>query len=277
MKSVIGWVSRNRLLAGLWAILLIAVGITLLQRSIQTAVSPSAVTVIPVSPSDSATGTQKASLNDNSTQGSPTLSASTGKSKNSTYFFIRPLLNDQLVIKEGYDIAWSKAPGRAGYITLASALDKKPVGVITSNTDANQTFYRWDGHYVFVGRYSPVRKEVTSGSYFLTFIPDGPGAPSFSSSPFQLVYADQIAYSTHTVTIEKNLFSPATLSVKRGDTIVFTNKDSLGHTLGSSHLGQTYVAPDANFTVNTGLISTVSEVKFYDPNYSAMNFVLTIR
>ena len=36
--------------------------------------------------------------------------------------------------------------------------------------------------------------------------------------------------ATHTVTIDASRFSPATLTVKAGDTIVWANKDILAHT-----------------------------------------------
>jgi plastocyanin len=196
--------------------------------------------------------------------------------QSSPFFFNLPERGDQLIIKEPHQIQWNKSIGRSGYLTLNLASDNKPIGVITSHTDTAQTSYLWDGRYVSVGRYSPMRKEVASGSYRIAFISDGP-ASSFFSEPFELVYPEQITYTTHEISITDNSFSRATLTVKRGDTIIFINTDDYYHVLGSSHLGQSTLAPGERFSVNTALLSTVSHVDFYDPEYPGMKFGLTIR
>jgi len=41
--------------------------------------------------------------------------------------------------------------------------------------------------------------------------------------------------ATHTVTIDGAQFSPATLTVKAGDTVVWVNKDLLAHTATETH------------------------------------------
>lgn len=43
--------------------------------------------------------------------------------------------------------------------------------------------------------------------------------------------------ATHTVTIDGSQFSPATLTVKTGDTVIWVNKDILAHTATSASGG----------------------------------------
>ncbi|MGE5525604.1 MAG: cupredoxin family copper-binding protein [Rhodospirillaceae bacterium] len=45
-----------------------------------------------------------------------------------------------------------------------------------------------------------------------------------------LAVAHGAAAATHTITIEAMSYSPATLRVKRGDTVVWINKDAFPHT-----------------------------------------------
>mgnify|MGYP005806566279 CR=1 FL=1 len=50
--------------------------------------------------------------------------------------------------------------------------------------------------------------------------------------------AQSAAAATHTITIEAMAYSPATLKVKRGDTVIWVNKDPFPHTA---------TAPDRGF------------------------------
>lgn len=57
-------------------------------------------------------------------------------------------------------------------------------------------------------------------------------SPSPSGTPSRTPTPTTVS-KTHTVTIEGFAFSPKTLTVKKGDTIKFTNKDSVAHTATS--------------------------------------------
>lgn len=53
---------------------------------------------------------------------------------------------------------------------------------------------------------------------------------AFAAAPIALGAAGPARAATHTVTIKGFAYSPATLTVAAGDTIVFTNTDSAPHT-----------------------------------------------
>ena len=57
-------------------------------------------------------------------------------------------------------------------------------------------------------------------------------AAAWSACAAALVFscASASAQSTHTITIENLQFEPQTLTVKRGDRVVWTNKDLVPHT-----------------------------------------------
>ena len=57
------------------------------------------------------------------------------------------------------------------------------------------------------------------------------------------------AAATHTVTIEGMRFNPDTLTVERGDTIVWVNKDLVPHTVTAAHAFDSHpIAPQASWT-----------------------------
>ncbi|MCM2280261.1 MAG: cupredoxin family copper-binding protein [Bdellovibrionaceae bacterium] len=59
--------------------------------------------------------------------------------------------------------------------------------------------------------------------------------PHFVIVSVLLVCAEFAIAATHTITIEGMKFDPATLTVKRGDTIVWVNKDFFPHTATSEN------------------------------------------
>ena len=76
-------------------------------------------------------------------------------------------------------------------------------------------------------------------------------------APFALVAGRAIAATTHKVTIKGFKFKPATLEVKVGDVIEFTNDDSAPHTATAKNLswdtGNLSRGDSANITVKAGM------------------------
>ncbi len=62
------------------------------------------------------------------------------------------------------------------------------------------------------------------GFYFVKMYPTNTTAPSTTNNP---------SVSANTVIIENYAFNPATITVKVGDTVTWTNKDSMEHTASS--------------------------------------------
>ncbi len=61
--------------------------------------------------------------------------------------------------------------------------------------------------------------------------------------------ADVAASTTHRITIEGMRFNPASLTVVRGDTIVWVNKDLVAHTATAAGVFDSHaIAPDASWT-----------------------------
>lgn len=53
---------------------------------------------------------------------------------------------------------------------------------------------------------------------------------------------------THNITIQNFAFNPASISIKKGDTIVWTNKDQAGHTVTGDNGGPSSTTIGANET-----------------------------
>ncbi|QQJ99253.1 cupredoxin domain-containing protein [Burkholderia ambifaria] len=63
------------------------------------------------------------------------------------------------------------------------------------------------------------------------------------------VAADVVAATTHRITIEGMRFNPASVTVARGDTIVWVNKDLVAHTATAAGLFDSHeIRPDASWT-----------------------------
>lgn len=56
------------------------------------------------------------------------------------------------------------------------------------------------------------------------------------------------ASETHNITIQSFAFNPASITVKKGDTVVWTNKDSMGHTVTGDNGGPSSPAIGTNGT-----------------------------
>jgi len=80
------------------------------------------------------------------------------------------------------------------------------------------------------------------------------GLAALAGAPVLLASAGRAQAATHNVTIQGFAFSPASLDVAVGDTVIFTNKDSAPHTAtandGSFDTGTIKKGKSAEVTVN---------------------------
>jgi plastocyanin len=88
----------------------------------------------------------------------------------------------------------------------------------------------------------PSRSRLAVAALGLMLVSIGPGAAASQKA--------QTKGTTHKVTIDGASFQPATIDVKVGDSIVWTNKDPYPHTVTSKEGGfdSKELAPDASWT-----------------------------
>lgn len=77
-------------------------------------------------------------------------------------------------------ISWNNQANITGEIDLLDSTGQL-VGVITSNTGPQQTSYSWDTREVYLGRYSPVKKDVVPGTYLVRLKFDGNNLPDIAT------------------------------------------------------------------------------------------------
>ena len=76
--------------------------------------------------------------------------------------------------------------------------------------------------------------------------------------------------ATHVVTIEGMKFEPAALTVQRGDTVVWKNKDMVPHTATSAgHFDSRNIAAGQSWTWKAGAAGTFDYVCTYHPGKKA--------
>ncbi|RQT22159.1 cupredoxin family copper-binding protein [Burkholderia contaminans] len=87
--------------------------------------------------------------------------------------------------------------------------------------------------------------------------------------------ADVAAGTTHQVTIEGMRFNPASLTVARGDTIVWVNKDLVAHTATAAGVFDSHeIAPDASWT---DVANTPGRHAYLCTFHPAMKATLTVK
>ncbi|MCA8295613.1 cupredoxin family copper-binding protein [Burkholderia sp. AU30198] len=70
-----------------------------------------------------------------------------------------------------------------------------------------------------------------------------------AAAALALAAADVAAGTTHRIIIEGMRFNPASLTVERGDTVVWVNKDLVAHTATAAGVFDSHeIAPDASWT-----------------------------
>jgi hypothetical protein len=99
---------------------------------------------------------------------------------------ITPVANDQWKIGASNSISWNPAGNFSGEIDLVDGTTHAFIGVIFSETGAQQTSYSWNTRQYALGRYSPLSKEVVPGSYAVSLKFDGNNLPTLISPTFTI-------------------------------------------------------------------------------------------
>ncbi len=93
-----------------------------------------------------------------------------------------PTVNSQWQIGGSNLISWSTEANFSGEIDLLDGKTGNVIGVILSETGPHQTSYSWDAREYELSRYSPLKKEVTPGTYKIRIRFDGNNLPPIISS-----------------------------------------------------------------------------------------------
>ncbi|MBI2033567.1 MAG: hypothetical protein HYT13_00495 [Candidatus Liptonbacteria bacterium] len=190
---------------------------------------------------------------------------------------ISPSEGAEWVVNENHVIAWSKEAGLSGGIYIVDASTKAVIGWVLSNTAPSQTSYTWDTRDLFLNRGSGLKKGISAGKYILKIKFDGP-KPETQSGTFSLIYPEQVKTATYPVAIKNFLFSPAALTVRSGDQVVFTNNDPITHKFILSNFGLTYtLASGETLTFDTAKFPKSPSYDFYSEPYPAMRLTVTIK
>ncbi|RJP44938.1 hypothetical protein C4587_01455 [Candidatus Parcubacteria bacterium] len=168
---------------------------------------------------------------------------------------LSPDSGSEWVIGQNHEIRWSKAIGRNGEIYLIDAATKSVVGWILSSIGVNQTSYAWDTKEVYLSRTNPSKKEIAAGTYVIKIRFDGP-VPETQSPQFSVIYSHEAKIPTKAVSIENAALVPSTITAKKGDIVVFTNKDAVTYQIQIANISPPYsVAPGASFSFNTAVFN----------------------
>lgn len=199
-----------------------------------------------------------------------------GSTISATMSVTSPLNNNEWVIGETHLITWSKAAGIPGSIYLVNAATGATVGWITPTTATNQTSYSWNTKEVALSRTNPQRKDLATGKYIIKIEFDRKPALRIESAPFSIIYPSQEKFATYNIFLSNFKFNPASLSVRKGDTIVIANKDLATYKFTSIGLVESFsIAQSGVKTINTGPMAPGS-YGFYSEAYPTARFNFTI-
>lgn len=196
--------------------------------------------------------------------------------QNSKISILSPLASDKWVIGQNNVIRWSGEAKISGSIYLIGALDKAVVGWIISDIGPNQTSYTWDTRDVFLSRTNPAKKNLGTGNYIVKIKFDSKAMPEVSSAPFSIIYASEVVIPVYDVSIKDFKFNPATLTLKKGDKIRFTNNDSVDHRVLLLSVSPFVVAPGQSFVFDTSIL-TGGTYTFYSDVYSSLVLKVTVQ
>jgi len=188
---------------------------------------------------------------------------------------LAPATGEKLVLGEKNVVRWSKVAGWSGGIYLLDAATRNIVGWITSNTGINQTSFEWDTKTVFLSRYSPSKKDIAAGNYIIKIKFDG-NQPEIEGGKFSVINASQVSIPTYQVAITNLAFSPGSLTLKKGDKIIFTNNDAVTHRIIVQGFGPYTLSQGQVLTFDTSALFPGPYV-FYSDVYSLMRLNVAVQ
>lgn len=187
-----------------------------------------------------------------------------------------PASGDKWEIGKIHTIKWSQAAGVTGGIELVNAATGNTVGWILSQTGANQTSYDWDTKQISLSRDSALGKQIEAGTYSVKIIFDNKNYSPAQSAQFSVAYASQITVGTYNVDIRNYSFGPQKLTVKQGDKVIFTNYDSVQHTVTFQARTPIQLASGASYTLETSSFSP-GPYNYYCSIHPSMTGTLTVQ
>lgn len=193
----------------------------------------------------------------------------------SSIAFVSPSSGDRWIVNRQHVISWSKAAGVTGGIYLIDASTKQTVGWIISNTGSQQTSYAWDTQSVFIERGSALKKTVGSGVYLLKMKLDNSQAGP-QSAQFSIIFPEQVENVSRAVSIKNFAFDPKDIVVNQGDTIVFTNMDTVVHRVKLSIFGTYVIDPGASASFATKSVPPET-YEFYAEDSPSMRGSFTVK
>lgn len=167
---------------------------------------------------------------------------------------LSPKTGEGWVLGKNQEIAWSRAAGETGGMYLVDSLSGTIVGWIHSSLGINQTSYTWDAKTIFLARSSPSKKEIGVGSYFIKMIFDG-RQPPVEGAKFSIIYPGQVKIPTHSASVQNGFLNPATITVKGGDLVTFTNNDPAEYKIRIGNVTPFTLPRGDAFTFNTSLFT----------------------
>lgn len=190
--------------------------------------------------------------------------------------FLSPLGGDKWVMGEAHVIAWSAATGYSGGVYLLDAATKQLVGWILAGAGEKQTSYAWDTRDVSTTRTGGTKANLQSGSYIIRITFDGK-RPDIQSAPFSIIQPSQAEIPVRAVTIKDFAFMPKTLTVNRGDKVVFTNNDAVPHRVVSTSFGPYLILSGESVTLDTSRVTSGSYTYYCDIHPSMAPATLIIK
>ena len=173
-------------------------------------------------------------------------------------------------------IQWNRAANITGGIYLEDAANGKIVGWILEQAGPQQTSFPWDTRDVFLSRSSPLKQDISAGSYVIKVMFDSPEDPTITSQPFSIIYPNQVQIPTYTVGITNGVFSPGTLSVKRGDKVVFNNYDPVNYSIVNSSFSPFSIQAGSSYTFDTAPLSSGPYV-LYSESIPTLRMTVTVQ
>ncbi|RJQ29767.1 hypothetical protein C4571_00635 [Candidatus Parcubacteria bacterium] len=220
-------------------------------------------------------GTPRPSGGDSPKSGTPGAPAPKPAASPSSPTVLSPASGEKWVSGENHDIRWSKAVGRTGAMYLVDAKSGSTVGWIHISLGINQTSFTWNTKDVALSRTNPLKKEIGAGEYVLRLTFDGP-VPDIKSGQFSIIHAIQAEIPTGTITIKNFAFTPASLTVKKGDRVTIVNQDSVTRQVQVYNIFSYAIAPGASQTFDTAVLFP-GPYPVYFSDYPEVRMTLTVQ
>lgn len=209
----------------------------------------------------------------------PTVPATTAsKPASSGNYIISPAAGAQWVFEQANLIQWAKGAGVTGNIYLVNAADGTVAGWLIQQTNAHDTSFNWNTRDLYISRTSPIKKDVKPGKYIIKISFNSPQQPPLASAPFSIILPEQAQVSVGTLTIQNGVFSPNSISVKRGSKLIFANKDQATYHITISSFGVPFtLEPGGSYTFDTSPLSEGGTYAFYSASSSALRASVVIQ